>query len=167
LSLQTHCKALWRWCKFMASEMPISRSIALESTPTAIIEVCRWILSNLKANGFSQEDIFAVHLALQEAFTNAIRHGNKMSPDKEVKIDYSVGLDRFEVSMTDEGEGFDLDAVPDPRYGDNLYKPEGRGLLLMRSYMDVVKFSERGNSVYMARYRGKPQLTKSGGETRG
>jgi serine/threonine-protein kinase RsbW len=151
----------------MASEMPISRSIALESTPTAIIEVCMWILSNLKANGFSQEDIFAVHLALQEAFANAIRHGNKMSPDKEVKIDYSVGLDKFEVSMTDDGEGFDPGAVPDPRYGDNLYKPEGRGLLLMRSYMDVVKFSERGNSVYMARYRGKPQLTKSDGETQG
>ena len=151
----------------MASEMPISRSIALESTPTAIIEVCRWILSNLKANGFSQEDIFAVHLALQEAFTNAIRHGNKMSPDKEVKIDYSVGLDKFEVSMTDEGEGFDPGAVPDPRYGGNLYKPEGRGLLLMRSYMDVVRFSERGNSVYMARYRGKPQLAKSDGETQG
>jgi len=88
-----------------------------------------------------------------------------MSSDKEVKIDYSVGLDKFEVSMTDEGEGFDPAAVPDPRYGENLYKPAGRGLLLMRSYMDVVEFNEGGNSVYMARYRGKPQLTKSQGET--
>jgi len=128
--------------------------------------VCRWVLSKLKANGFSQEDIFAVHLALQEAFTNAITHGNKMSRDREVKIDYSVGPDKFEVSMTDEGEGFDPDAVPDPRYDENLFKPEGRGLLLMRSYMDVVEFNERGNSVYMARYREKPQLTKSEGETR-
>ena len=149
----------------MASEMPISRSMALESTPSAIVEVCKRILSKLKANGFSKEDVFAVHLALQEAFTNAITHGNEMSPDKEVKIDYSVGLDKFEVSMTDEGEGFDPAAVPDPRYGENLYKPAGRGLLLMRSYMDVVEFNEGGNSVYMARYRGKPQLTKSQGET--
>ncbi|MHC4460949.1 MAG: ATP-binding protein [Planctomycetota bacterium] len=149
----------------MASEIPISRSIALESTPTAIVEVCRWILSKLQEKGFSQEDTFAVHLALQEAFTNAVRHGNKMSPNKEVKIDYSVGLDKFEVSLTDEGEGFDPDAVPDPRYGDNLFKPEGRGLLLMRSYMDVVEFNEHGNGVYMARYRGKPQLTRSQGET--
>ena len=165
--LQTHCKDFLRRCKFMASEMPISRSVALESTPSAIVELCRWILSKLEANGFSQEDIFAVHLALQEAFTNAITHGNKMSPDKEVKIDYSVGLDKFEVSMTDEGEGFDPKAVPDPRYGENLYKPEGRGLLLMRSYMDVVEFDERGNSVYMARHRGKPQLTESQGQTQG
>jgi serine/threonine-protein kinase RsbW len=118
-------------------------------------------MSKLEANGFSQEDIFAVHLALQEAFTNAVSHGNKLSPDKEVKIDYSVGLDKFEVSLTDEGEGFDPDAVPDPRYGDNLYRPEGRGLLLMRSYMDEVKFNDSGNCVYMARYRGKPKLTKS------
>ncbi len=149
----------------MASEMPISCSMALESTPTAIVEVCKQILSKLKANGFSEEDIFAVHLTLQEAFANAITHGNKMSPDKEVKIDYSVGLDKFEVSMTDGGEGFDPDAVPDPRYGENLYKPAGRGLLLMRSYMDVVEFNEGGTRVYMARYRGKPQLTKSQGET--
>jgi len=149
----------------MASETPISRSIALESTPFALIEAYRRILSKLEANGFSKEDIFAVHLALQEAFTNAITHGNKMSPNKEVKIDYSVGSDKFEVSMTDEGEGFDPDAVPDPRYGENLYKPAGRGLLLMRSYMDVVEFNEHGNSVYMARYRGKPPLAKTLGET--
>jgi serine/threonine-protein kinase RsbW len=149
----------------MASETPISRSIALESTPLALIEAYRRILSKLEANGFSKEDIFAVHLALQEAFTNAITHGNKMSPNKEVKIDYSVGSDKFEVSMTDEGEGFDPDVVPDPRYGENLYKPAGRGLLLMRSYMDVVEFNEHGNSVYMARYRGKPPLAKTLGET--
>jgi len=149
----------------MASETPINCSIALESLPFALIEAYRRILSKLEANGFSKEDIFAVHLALQEAFTNAITHGNKMSPNKEVKIDYSVGLDKFEVSMTDEGEGFDPDVVPDPRYGENLYKPAGRGLLLMRSYMDVVEFNKHGNSVYMARYRGKPPLAKTLGET--
>ena len=149
----------------MASETPISRSIALESTPFAPDEAYAQILSQLKAKGLSEEDIFAVHLTLQEAFTNAITHGNKMSSDKEVKIDYSVGLDKFEVTMTDEGEGFDPNVVPDPRYGENLYKPAGRGLLLMRSYMDVVEFNKRGNSVYMARYRGKPPLAKTLGET--
>ena len=145
----------------MASRRPISRSVAVESTSSAIVEVCRRLLSEIEANNFSQEDIFAVHLALEEAFTNAIMHGNKMSPDKGVKIDYSVGLDKVEISMTDEGEGFDPDAVPDPRYGDNLYRTEGRGLLLMRSYMDVVEFSEHGNSVRMVRYKEKPRLTET------
>jgi len=133
--------------------------VAVVSTPSAIVEVCKRLLSEVEANDFSQEDIFAVHLALEEAFINAIKHGSKMDTNKEVKIDYSVGLDKVEISMTDLGEGFDPDSVPDPRVGANLYKTEGRGLLLMRSYMDVVEFNERGNSVRMVRYKEKPRLT--------
>ena len=148
----------------MASRKPINRSMAVESTSSAIVGVYKRILSELKANKYKQEDIFAVHLALEEAFTNAITHGNKMNSDKEVKIDYSVGLDKFEISMMDEGEGFDPSAVPDPRYGENLYKINGRGLLLMHSYMDVVEFNDRGNSVRMVRYKEKPRLTETQGQ---
>ena len=139
----------------MASKTPNSHSVVVESTPSAIGKVCKWILAKLEANNFSQEDIFAVHLALEEAFINAVQHGNKMEPDKKVKIDYSVGSDKIEISMTDQGGGFDPESVPDPRYGENLYKPEGRGLLLMHSYMDVVEFNERGNRVRMVRYKEK------------
>jgi len=129
--------------------------------PSTITEVCKQILSELEANNFSEEDIFAVHLALQEAFLNALRHGNKMDAGKEVKIDYLVDSDRIEISMTDEGNGFDPESVPDPRLGENIYKIEGRGLLLMRSYMDVVKFNEPGNCVHMVRYKEKPQLSET------
>jgi len=148
----------------MASRKTINRSMAVESTSSAIVGVYKRILSELKANKYKQEDIFAVHLALEEAFTNAITHGNKMNSDKEVKIDYSVGLDKFEISMIDEGEGFNLSAVPDPRYGENLYKINGRGLLLMRSYMDVVEFNNSGNGVRMVRYKEKPRLTETQGQ---
>ena len=144
----------------MASKIPISRSMVVENTLSAIVGVCRWILSELEANNFSQEDIFAVHLALEEAFVNAVKHGNKMDPDKEIKIDYSVDLDKVEISMTDEGDGFDPEAVPDPRCGENLYKTDGRGLLLIRSYMDVVEFNKRGNSVHMVRYKEKSRMSK-------
>lgn len=132
--------------------------MVVESRPSAIVEICRQILPQLEGNSFSPEDIFAVHLALKEAFSNAVQHGNKMDPGKEVKIDYSMGPDRIEISITDQGDGFDPEAVPDPRCGENLYKPQGRGLLLMRSYMDVVKFNEQGNSVHMIRYKEKPSL---------
>ena len=148
----------------MASRKPINRSMAVESTSSAIVAVYKRILSELKANKYKQEDIFAVHLALEEAFTNAITHGNKMSSDKEVKIDYSVALDKFEISMMDEGEGFDPGAIPDPRYGENLYKINGRGLLLMHSYMDVVEFNDHGNGVRMVRYKEKPRLTETQGQ---
>ena len=142
----------------MTSETPISRSVAIESKPSAIVEVCERLLSEIKANDFSEEDVFAVHLALEEAFINAIKHGHKMDPSQKVKIDYSVGMDKVEVSMADLGDGFDPDSIPDPRIGKNLYKTEGRGLLLIRSYMDVVEFNERGNCVRMVRYKEKPRL---------
>jgi len=141
----------------MASETPYTCSVVVESTPSSIVGVCKWILAKLKDNDFSEDDIFAVHLALEEAFINAVKHGNKMDPAKEVKIDYSVGLDKVGISMTDQGNGFDPDSVPDPRYGENLYRTEGRGLLLIRSFMDVVEFNERGNSVHMVRYKAKPK----------
>ena len=149
----------------MVSETPISHSTVVESTTSAVGPVRGGILSKLKANSFSEEDIFSVHLALEEAFINAVRHGNKMDAAKGIKIDYSVGLDKVEVSVTDEGDGFDPEAVPDPRYGENLYKPEGRGLFLMRSYMDTVKFNERGNSVYMVKYKEKSNPTKNENQT--
>lgn len=144
----------------MTSKTPISRSMVAESTPKAIGEVCDWIMPNLEDNDFSQEDIFAIHLALEEAFSNAIKHGNQMDSDREVKIDYSLAPDRIELCITDEGEGFDPESVPDPRFGENLYKPAGRGLFLMRSFMDVVKFNERGNSVRMVKYKDKARLIK-------
>ena len=145
----------------MTSKVPISRSVVIESTASAIVEPLVCILDTLKACNFNQEDIFAVHLALQEAFLNAIKHGNKIDPSKEVKIDYLVSLEKIEISMTDEGNGFDPDTIPDPRIGDNLYKTEGRGLFLMRSYMDVVEFNEAGNGVRMVRYKQRPGLTET------
>jgi len=151
----------------MASKTPISRSMVVGSVPSAIFGVCSRLLSELEANNFSEEDIFAVHLSLQEAFLNGISHGNKMDLDKGVKIDYLVGSDKVEISMMDEGDGFDPESVPDPRCEENLYKSKGRGLLLMRSYMDTVKFNERGNGVHMVRYKEKPHQARSQWQTRG
>jgi len=136
-------------------EAAVTRSVSVESTPSSIIVVCKQILSKLKANKFTREDIFAVHLALEEAFLNAIKHGNKMDPRKEVKIDYSVALDKIEITVADQGDGFDPGSVPDPRRGENLYKTEGRGLFLIRSYMDVVEFNKSGNRVRMVKYKGE------------
>jgi len=149
----------------MASKTPINHSVVVESTRSGIVRVCGRILFELEANNFSQEDIFATHLALEEAFLNATKHGSKMDPDKEIKVDYSVGSDKVEIFMTDEGDGFDPNVVPDPRYGENLYKTDGRGLLLMRSYMDVIEFNERGNRVRMVRYKEKPRLVETQGQT--
>jgi len=140
----------------MAAETPVRCSVVVESKPSALEPSCRVILEALEARGFSQDDIFAVHLALEEAFLNAVKHGNRMDPTKKVTIEYVVDPEKVEIRMTDEGAGFDPDRIPDPRVGKNLYRPEGRGLLLIRSYMHTVEYSERGNSLQMVRNRSQP-----------
>jgi len=145
----------------MASGASISSSIVVESVPSAIVEVCREILSKLEEYSFSKEDVFAVHLALEEAFSNAITHGSKMDPGKEIRIDYSMDSDKIKISVADQGDGFKPESIPDPRFGKKLYEPYGRGLLLMQSYMDVVGFNEQGNIVHMVRYKEKPPLSRS------
>jgi len=142
----------------MASKAPINCSIVVESKSSAVVDVCKEILEKLEENKFDKDDIFAVHLTFEEAFLNAVKHGNKNDPTKKVKIDYSVTPEKVEITITDEGEGFEPESVDDPRFGKGLYEPGGRGLLLMNSYMDIVKYNEQGNSVYMVRYKEKPSL---------
>lgn len=113
------------------------------------------LLSELESYGFADEDVFAVHLALEEAFTNAIKHGNKMVTSKEVKIEYAISPDKAEISVTDQGQGFNPQDIPDPRCGGNIYKTGGRGLFLIRSYMDVVDFNNKGTCLHMVKYKRK------------
>lgn len=150
----------------MTSKAPINCSIVVDSKSSALAEVCKEILAKLEEHDFDKDDIFAVHLTVEEAFLNAVKHGNKMDPTKKVKIDYSVNAEKVEITITDEGAGFEPESVDDPRFGAGLYEPGGRGLLLMNSYMDIVKYNEQGNSVYMVRYKEKPHLSDDRSHTR-
>jgi len=146
----------------MAAETPVKCSLVVKSEPSALGKPCRQILATLNAQGYSQDDLFAVHLALEEAFLNAVKHGNKMDATKRVTVEYSVDQEKVEISITDEGDGFDPRGIPDPRVGANLYRPEGRGLLLMGAYMHVVEYNSRGNSLRMVRYKGRPAPERNG-----
>ena len=137
----------------MTAGEAISGSVSVESSSTAIIKVCKQLLAEIEASNYSTEEIFSVHLALEEAFINAVKHGNKMDSSKAVQIDYVIDPEKIEITMTDEGPGFDPRTVPDPRVGENIYRTEGRGLLLINSYMDEVNFNETGNCVHMVKYK--------------
>ncbi len=102
---------------------------------------------------FSDHDIFAIRLAVEEALVNAIKHGNQMDRSKTVRVAYQVAPDRFDVQITDEGPGFDPCDVPDPTSPENIERPCGRGLLLMRHYMTEVAYHDRGRAVRMAKVR--------------
>jgi serine/threonine-protein kinase RsbW len=107
----------------------------------------------LAASAYSEHDIFAIKLALEEALVNAIKHGNQMDADKRVYIVFHVTTERFDIRITDEGEGFNPDDVPDPTDPKNIERPCGRGLLLMRGFMTEVQYHGKGNVVSMSKVR--------------
>jgi serine/threonine-protein kinase RsbW len=109
------------------------------------------IESLLVACQITDKDIFGIRLALEEALVNAIKHGNQMDRSKQVHISYRLLVDRVEICITDEGTGFDPADVPDPTAIENLERPCGRGLMLMRHYMSEVVYNDQGNSVSMAK----------------
>ena len=110
------------------------------------------LLEELQAKGYSEAVVFAVRLAIEEALNNAIRHGNAMDPGKTAELVYEITDEQVDISITDEGPGFDFQEVPDPTLDENLDKPTGRGLMLIRAYMDIVEFNENGNELHMVKF---------------
>ena len=109
------------------------------------------VLEELDRHGYDETATFAVKLALEESLNNAIKHGNRLDPRKMVEVHYDVNAERVRITVADQGNGFDPSGVPDPTTDENLEKPCGRGLLLMRAYMDEVSFSECGRQVRMTK----------------
>lgn len=120
-------------------------------------EVQEQIIQSLESRGFSPRDVFGVRLALEEAIVNAIKHGNRMDPHKSVRIQWEVDEDFVKVRIEDQGEGFDLSAVPDPTDDENLDKPGGRGIMLMRSFMSDVQYEGHGNVLSMEKRCGEDE----------
>lgn len=91
-----------------------------------------------------------VLIALTEAVNNAIHHGNKLDPSKEVTLGYEAKEDRIIFMVQDQGPGFDHEDLPDPTDPQNLEKPHGRGVFLMKALADEVEFTDNGSTVTMA-----------------
>ena len=113
----------------------------------------REILALLAGLGYNDDHRFAVRLAFEEALVNAMKHGNRMDPRRSVRLAYRASEECVEIRVTDEGPGFRPNGVPDPTRDENLQRPCGRGIMLMRSYMDKVAYSPSGNEVLMVKYR--------------
>lgn len=111
------------------------------------------ILTELERSGYSADTVFAVKLALEEAMTNAVKHGNRNDPGKAIVVRYFVGERHTVVMVRDQGSGFCPSAVPDPTESENLERPNGRGIMLMQSYMSKVWYNPCGNEVWMMKKR--------------
>ena len=102
----------------------------------------------------TRREEFCIRLALEEALTNAMRHGNKMDPDKKVFVKSTIEDTTVIIEIKDEGDGFVLEELPDPTQHENLGRPSGRGVLLIRSFMDSVEYNQQGNVVVMSKQLG-------------
>jgi serine/threonine-protein kinase RsbW len=116
------------------------------------------VLQKLEEQNWVSRDIFGIHLALEEAVVNAIRHGNKLDLQKHVHIRCRLSAKRFEIEIIDEGQGFNPCDVPDCTDDEHLEIPSGRGLLLMRCYMNRVEYNAKGNAVVMEKEAGTNPL---------
>lgn len=93
---------------------------------------------------------FAVRLAVEEGISNAFRHGHRgLKPDVPVNVAYQIAADDLTIRITDRGPGFDPSAIPDPTLDENLERPGGRGIMLMRAYMTRVDFERPGNRILL------------------
>jgi serine/threonine-protein kinase RsbW len=111
------------------------------------------MLDALLPFSYPERDLFGIRLSLEEAIVNAIRHGHRNDTAKTVQIRFEAGHDQFVVEIEDEGCGFNPDGLADPLAPENLERPGGRGVFLMRNYMTSVSYNERGNCVTMCRRR--------------
>ncbi|MBQ3333073.1 MAG: ATP-binding protein [Thermoguttaceae bacterium] len=107
------------------------------------------IVAEMEKRAWSGRDVFAVNLALEEAFTNAIEHGNNCDPRKEFHVKCEVSPKRVSIVIRDEGEGFKRESVPNPLEEENMEIPSGRGVLLIFGFMTSVTYNDKGNEITM------------------
>lgn len=125
----------------------------IPSDTTEGLRVQGRILDLIAEHGFTERDVFGIRLSLEEAIVNAIKHGNKYDASKSVRIAWKLHEGELFVEIEDQGQGFDPADVPDPTAPENLDRPSGRGLMLMRNFMDAVMYSDKGNFVAMRKRR--------------
>lgn len=128
--------------------------IVVDSKLTEVTTVQDRIMPLVEQLEYSREAVFAVRLALDEAVSNAIRHGNQGDETKTVTVDYDLTPQQLTIQICDQGPGFNPDCLADPTCEENLTEPHGRGVMLMRAYMTDVRFNDSGNCVTMVKERG-------------
>ena len=132
-----------------SSAEPQKLHAVLPSTLTAYHDFVQEVLLGLENLAWPKDQLFGVHMALEESISNAVRHGNQHDPEKKVHIDCEISEKRFFAKICDEGPGYDPDVIPDCCADENLEVPGGRGLALIRAYMTTVEHCEHGKCMVL------------------
>lgn len=125
------------------------------STLASVDSAEAMVVESAATLGLDEDARMDLGLAIREAMVNAVAHGNGYSPDKQVRFILETRPDAVRVTIIDQGEGFDLNKVPDPTQGENLMRESGRGLLLMQAFVDefsVKRSASGGAEVVLVKY---------------
>jgi serine/threonine-protein kinase RsbW len=117
--------------------------LVLPSHIEAVAEAAAAAADFVKQCGAGEEAAFGVDMAIREAVTNAVVHGNQEDESRQVEITFSSSGGELEIQIRDQGKGFDPASVADPTHPDNIMKTSGRGIFLIRSFMDDVQWTMR------------------------
>jgi len=130
------------------------RSYTLDSTLETVDNAEQKASEVAAENGFSEDEVMQIAMAVREAAVNAVLHGNAYDPDKKVRLDFERVKGDLIITIRDQGKGLDLEKIPDPLAPDNLLKTSGRGIFLIRSFMDEVEIhpSQTGTEIKLIKH---------------
>lgn len=111
------------------------------SDPDLLPELEEYIIQLAESSNVPHEKMNSLALSFSEAASNSIVHGNKLDKKKKVRITVKVDDEKFTVIIKDEGKGFNLSTVPDPTKPENILKDSGRGIHIMRNFLDNLRYN--------------------------
>jgi serine/threonine-protein kinase RsbW len=125
----------------------------IPSSPGAGRAVQEEIIEQLRRQRWCGRDRFCVLLALEEAMTNAIKHGNRLDVEKQVRVTCKLSSKMLRIEIADQGPGFDPASLPDPTDPWRIECPCGRGVMLIHKFMSRVAYNPAGNQVILEKDR--------------
>jgi serine/threonine-protein kinase RsbW len=145
-----------RFCKFhkhfAMTEQRVSYT--LDSTLETVDSAEQAATRIAAENGFDEDEVMQIAMAVREAAVNAVLHGNAYDPGKKVTLDFERTAGDLVITIRDQGAGLDPNKIPDPLAPENLLKTSGRGIFLIRSFMDEVQIhpSQTGTEIKLVKH---------------
>jgi len=136
-------------------------SMTLESELSCVDAVEAKAEDLAREAGFDEDTSSQIAMVTREAVINAILHGNKKDPAKQVHVNFELNDEALRIKIADEGAGLDPDSVPDPLAPENILRSSGRGIFLMKAIMDEVHFHQLnpGTEIELTKHRVKKELS--------
>ena len=137
--------------RWVVKRVDLSFASTLESVDRAEEEAVRFA----ESAGFNEEDLQKVGMAVRESMVNAVLHGNQYDPAKQAGMRLEMEHGKLVITITDQGEGFEANLIPDPLTQENLLRQSGRGIFLIRAFMDefqVRRLQPKGSEVRLIKY---------------